>query len=108
MVIIGVVLLASLRGAMALTGSAQDARLRLLAVLSAENNLLEARLTGGALPPGTTTQACDEGGALFTCEQSVQPTPNPFFRRVQVRVLHPEDAGEREYALLMSVIPTTN
>jgi len=108
MVIIGVVLLAALRGAMALTNSAQAARLRLLAVLSAENRLLELRLAGGALAPGTATDACDQGGARFQCEQTIQSTPNPFFRRVQVRILHPEADGEREYALLMTVLPTTN
>jgi len=108
MVIIGVVLLAALRGAMALTNSALDARLHLLAVLSAENRLLELRLAGGALLPGTTTEACEQGGTEFACEQSVRSTPNPFFRRVQVRVLHADADGEREYALLMTVLPTTN
>jgi hypothetical protein len=42
------------------------------------------------------------------CEQSIQPTPNPFFRRVQVRVLNSDSGSgsEREYALLMSVLPS--
>ncbi len=108
MVIIGVVLLAALRGAMALTNSALDARLRLLAVLSAENRLLELRLNAGALSPGISTEDCDQGGSHFVCEQSIQPTPNPFFQRVQVRALHDESGTEREYALLMTVLPTTN
>jgi general secretion pathway protein I len=108
MVIIGVVLLAALRGAMALTNSTHDARLRLLAVLTAENRLLELRLAAGSLVPGSTTAACEQGGTLFTCEQTIQSTPNPFFRRVQVRVLHAEPDGEREYAQLMNVLPTSN
>jgi general secretion pathway protein I len=108
MVIIGVVLLAALRGAMALTNSTRDARLRLLAVITAENRLLELRLAAGALAPGSITGACEQGGVEFTCEQTIQSTPNPFFRRVQVRVLHAEPDGEREYAQLMNVLPTTN
>jgi general secretion pathway protein I len=106
MVIIGVVLLAALRGAMALTNSTDQARLRLLAILSAENRLLELRLAGSVLAPGTSTFDCDQGGKPLVCQQSIRPTPNPFFRRVEVRVLHADPDGEREYALLMSVLPT--
>jgi general secretion pathway protein I len=106
MVIIGVVLLAALRGAMALTTSTDQARLRLLAILSAENRLLELRLANGVLAPGTSSFSCDQGGKPLVCLQSIQPTPNPFFRRVEVRVLHGDPDGEREYALLMSVMPT--
>lgn len=107
MVIIGVVLLAALRGAMALTNTTSQARLHLLAVLSAENRLIEIRLAGGALTPGISTVPCDQGGLTLVCEQSVQPTPNPFFRRVQVRVLQGGPDGEREIAQLMSVMPTS-
>jgi general secretion pathway protein I len=106
MVIIGVVLLAALRGAMALTNSTDAARLRLLAGLSAENRLLELRLSRGTLAPGITTLDCPQGAAKLVCEQTIQPTPNPFFRRVQVRVLHADPNGEREYAVLMTVLPT--
>jgi len=106
MVIISVVLLAALRGAMALTNSARDARTKLLAVLTAENRLLELRLAGGRLAPGINQQACDQAGLTFVCEQSIQVTPNPFFRRVEVRVLSSDSGTEREYALLMTVMPT--
>lgn len=107
MVIIGVVLLAALRGAMALTNTTAQARLRLLGILSAENRLLELRLAGGALAPGVSTLACDQGGIALVCEQTIQPTPNPFFRRVQVRVLQGGPEGEREVAQLMSVMPAS-
>jgi general secretion pathway protein I len=106
MVVIGVVLLAAVRGAMALTNSARDARAKLLAVLTAENRIVELRLSGPQLTVGVSQQACEQGGLHFVCEQSIQPTPNPFFKRVQVRVLNPDPAAEREYALLMTVLPS--
>jgi general secretion pathway protein I len=106
MVIIGVVLLAALRGAMALSNSARDARYKLLAVLTAENRLHELKLIGPQLVVGINRQDCEQGGLHFVCEQSIQSTPNPFFRRVQVRVLNSESGVEREYALLMTVLPS--
>ncbi|HWY72071.1 MAG TPA: type II secretion system minor pseudopilin GspI [Burkholderiaceae bacterium] len=105
MVVIGVVLLAAVRGAVSLTNSARDARIKLLAVLTAENRMHELTLGGPQLPVGDSVQDCNQGGLHFVCEQSVQPTPNPFFRRVQVRVLNSDSGSEREYALLMSVLP---
>ena len=107
MVVIGVVLLAALRGAISLTNSERDLRTKLLAVLTAENRIQELRLAGGALVVGVNQQDCDQGGVHFVCEQSIQATPNPFFRRVQVRVLNSDLGYQREYALLMTVLPTT-
>ena len=105
MVVIGLVLLAAVRGAISLTNSARDARTKLLAVLSAENRIQELRLAGPPLTVGLSNQDCNQGGLHFVCEQTVEPTPNPFFRRVQVRVLGSDSGGEREYALLMTVLP---
>jgi len=107
MVVIGVVLLAAMRGAISLTNSAHDLRTKLLAVLTAENRIQELRLAGGALALGVNRADCDQSGVRFVCEQSIQQTPNPFFRRVQVRVLNSDLGAEREYALLMTVLPTT-
>jgi general secretion pathway protein I len=108
MVVIGVVLLAAVRGAVSLTNSARDARIKLLAVLTAENRIHELTLGGPQqLAVGDNRQDCDQGGLHFVCEQSIQSTPNPFFRRVQVRVLNSDSGSEREYALLMSVLPSS-
>jgi general secretion pathway protein I len=107
LVVIGVVLLAAVRGAMALTNSARDVRTKLLAVLTAENRLVELRLAGAQqLMVGVNQQDCQQGGLKFICEQSIESTPNPFFRRVQVRVLNSDSGSEREYALLMTVLPS--
>jgi general secretion pathway protein I len=106
MVVIGVVLLSAVRGAMALANSARDARTKLLAVLTAENQIVELRLAGPvAMVVGESQQDCPQAGLRFTCERSIQPTPNPFFRRVQVRVLNSDSGAPREFALLMTVLP---
>jgi general secretion pathway protein I len=107
LVIIGVALAASMRGAMSLTNTAQYSRDKLLALLTAENRLLELRLARERLEPGEEMLPCDQGGVAFTCAQAVKPTPNPFFRRVEVRVFRSDEAGNRQQlAELMTVLPT--
>jgi len=107
LVIIGVALSASMRGAMSLTSTADYTRQKLLAVLTAENRLIEMRLARERLEPGETIVACEQGGFSFLCSQAVKPTPNPFFRRVEVRVFRQDDAGNRsQLAELMTVMPT--
>lgn len=107
LVIIGVALAAAMRGAMSLTSTADYSRQKLLAVLTAENRLLEMRLARERLEPGEEVQPCEQGGITFTCAQAVKPTPNPFFRRVEVRVYRSDDAGNRQQlAELMTVLPT--
>jgi general secretion pathway protein I len=108
MVVIGVVLLSAVRGATSLANSAHDARAKLLAVLAADNRIQELRLGGPQLVVvGENRQDCDQGGVHFVCEQSIQSTPNPFFKRVQVRVLGSDSGAEREYALLMAILPSS-
>jgi general secretion pathway protein I len=107
LVIIGVALAASMRGAMSLTSTAEYSRDKLLALQSAENRLLELRLARQRLELGEEVLACDQGGVAFTCAQAVKATPNPFFRRVEVRVLRSDEAGNRQQlAELMTVLPT--
>jgi general secretion pathway protein I len=107
LVIIGVALSAAMRGALALTGNAEDTRYKMLATLAAENRLLELRLARQRLEVGQTTVECEEGGVQFACEQIIRSTPNPFFRRVEMRVTRAEQVGRRQYAELMTVLPTT-
>jgi general secretion pathway protein I len=107
LVIIGVALAASMRGAMSLTSTAEYSRDKLLALLTAENRLLELRLARERLEPGEEILPCEQGGIAFTCAQAVKPTPNPFFRRVEVRVYRSDEAGNRQQlAELMTVLPT--
>lgn len=107
LVIIGVALAAAMRGALSLTSSAEYTREKMLAVMTAENRLLELRLARERLALGENTLQCEQGGVTFLCIQAVKSTPNPFFRRVEVRVFRPTSGGEnRMLAELMTVMPT--
>jgi general secretion pathway protein I len=103
--IVGVALAAALRGALALTQGFEEAQLRLLATAAAENKLLELRLARQQLQLGDSEADCSMGGVALTCRQSVKTTFNPFFRRVEVRVIRPDDE-RRSYAELLGVFPT--
>ena len=107
LVIIGVALAAAMRGAMSMTSTAEYTREKMLAVMTAENRLLELRLARERLEQGETSLPCEQGGQTFQCVQAVKPTPNPFFRRVEVRVFRSQDEGSpRMLAELMTVMPT--
>ncbi|HSQ09868.1 MAG TPA: type II secretion system minor pseudopilin GspI [Burkholderiaceae bacterium] len=107
LVIIGVALAASMRGAMSLTTTAEYTREKMLAVMTAENRLLELRLARERLEQGENSVPCEQGGLTFQCVQAVKPTPNPFFRRVEVRVFKTApDGSPRMMAELMTVLPT--
>jgi general secretion pathway protein I len=106
LVIIGVALAAAMRGALALTGTAEDTRFRLLGTMAAENRLLELRLLRQRLEIGQSTTDCEEAGVKFVCEQAIKGTPNPFFRRVELRVSRGTDNGRRVYAEMMTILPT--
>jgi general secretion pathway protein I len=106
LVIIGVALAAAMRGAMSLTNAAEGTRLKLLASLTAENRLLELRLARRRLDIGQSTADCEQGGIPFACEQVIKSTPNPFFRRIELRVFLDTSEGPRQLAEMMSVLPT--
>lgn len=102
--IIAVALTAALRGAMALTNNAREVDLKLYAIITAENQLLEMRLGRSQVSLGEAQFDCTQGGITFVCTQSVTATPNPFFRRVEVRVAT-RGAQGHEYADLMGLLP---
>jgi general secretion pathway protein I len=106
LVIIGVALAAALRGAMALITGAEDAHFRLLALMTAENRLLELRLARQRLDVGQTNLECPQAEVVFSCEQQIKSTPNPFFRRVEMRVYLVKDGNPRQFAELLAVLPT--
>lgn len=59
---------------------------RSLAQQAAQNFMAEARLQPVFPAVGRRTEACPQGPLGFQCEQIVQATPNPDFRRMTVRV----------------------
>jgi general secretion pathway protein I len=102
--VVAVALLASLRAMGTMGQTAGELRLRLLAQVSAENRIAELRAARAFPGIGTRTVACPQGRVSFECVEETKTTPNPLFRRIEVRVY--ADSG-REHALaeLIGILP---
>ena len=105
--IVAVALLAGLRavGTMAQTGA--ELRMRLLAQSSAENRVAELRAARAFPGIGSRTVACPQGGVQLECVEEAKATPNPLFRRIEVRVYA---GGGRDHVLaeLIGILPREN
>lgn len=84
--IVAVALLASVRAIGVMTQSGAELNMRLLAQLSARNQIALLRATKAFPAIGVASSACPQGGIELICRQETKGTPNPFFRRVEVRV----------------------
>ncbi|MCX7143482.1 MAG: type II secretion system minor pseudopilin GspI [Proteobacteria bacterium] len=84
--IIAIALLAALRAAGQGTNNVGELRSRLLAGWVAENLLAEHRACRDWLPLGIQRGTGRQGGMDFAWREEVIATPNPAFRRVDVRV----------------------
>lgn len=104
LVIVGTALGASLRAIGSLTQNSSDLRASMMATWSAENRLAQIRLAKEWPPIGQRKFECQQGDLRFTCEENVFATPNPYFRRVEVIVLDPNDA-QRQIIKLTQVVP---
>ena len=86
--IVAVALAAGSRASGSLVQVALRQQDQILAQLCADNELASVRLSNTLPGVGEQTQACEQAGVPFTVVRQVLPTPNPHFRRVDVRV-HP-------------------
>jgi general secretion pathway protein I len=84
--IISIALMAALRAAGQGTNNLGELRSRLLAGWVAENRLAEHRARRDWLPLGMQRGTDRQGGLDFAWREEVIATPNPSFRRVDVRV----------------------
>ena len=84
--IISIALMSALRAAGEGTNNVSELRSRLLAGWVAENLLAEHRARADWLPLGLRRGSTQLGGFDFTWREEVISTPNPAFRRVDVRV----------------------
>lgn len=102
--IVAVALLAGLRavGTMAHTGV--ELKLRLLAQISAENRIAELRAARAFPGIGSRTVACPQGGVPLECVEEAKATPNPLFRRIEVRVYRGADR-DRLLTELIGILP---
>ena len=84
--IVAIALLSALRAAGQGTNNVGELRSRLLAGWVAENLLAEHRARADWLPLGIQRGSSRQGGLDFAWREEVIATPNPSFRRVDVRV----------------------
>jgi general secretion pathway protein I len=84
--IVATALIAGLQATAAMTRNAERQSLRVLAQLCAENALTQIRLSRQLPSTGDTTTSCEQAGRTLEQQLLVQPTPNPNFRRVEVRM----------------------
>jgi len=84
--IVAIALMSALRAAGQGTNNLGELRSRLLAGWVAENLLAEHRARGDWLPLGMQRGTGRQGGIDFAWREEVIATPNPAFRRVDVRV----------------------
>ncbi|MDR0457671.1 MAG: type II secretion system minor pseudopilin GspI [Burkholderiaceae bacterium] len=84
--ITAIALVAGFKATDSLTNDADRQAAVLLGHICAENTLIALRLARRLPGVGDTDNVCVQGGRRFTVTQSVLPTPNPYFRRVQATV----------------------
>ena len=84
--IVAIALLAGLQATSALTNNAMRQSDVLLAHVCAENELVRIRLQQQMPDVGDKTSLCEQAGRNLQVTLSVQPTPNPKFRRVDAQI----------------------
>jgi general secretion pathway protein I len=104
LVIVAVALLACVRSVGVMTQSSAELNIRLLAQLSARNEIALLRATKAFPELGANTSPCPQGGIPLTCLREIKGTPNRLFRRVEVRV-YLESSPERHLAELIGILP---
>lgn len=100
--IVAVTLTAGLKASAALVNNTQRLGDTLAAQWCADNLLTGLRLQRQFPPVGDSDQACEQAGASYPMKMVVRPTPNPNFRRVDVRV---SDAAGQPVLQLSTVLP---
>jgi general secretion pathway protein I len=84
--IVAMALAAGIQATNALTRAAERQSTQWLAQLCAENALVKQRLVRQLPNTGDSTHDCDQADHALQVRMSVQPTPNPNFRRVDAVV----------------------
>ena len=84
--IVAIALTAGLKATAALGRNAQRQSDVMLAQLCAEHELIKLRLARQMPGVGDTSSNCDQGGEQLQVQDTVRPTPNPNFLRVDARV----------------------
>ena len=85
--IVAISLMAGFKATGALTRQADRQLLALLGQVCADNELIRLRLLRQLPDLGEQQAPCTQAGHALRVQLSVQPTPNPNFRRVDAQVL---------------------
>jgi len=101
--IVAVTLAAGVRASGSLTQMAQRQQDQLLAQLCADNELAAIRLASTLPGVGINRQTCLQAGVSLAVVREVLPTPNPNFRRVDIRV-RPESTEDTTLLFISTVV----
>jgi len=89
--ILAIALSAALRASIVTTDQAQAIKYRLLAGWSAENLLAEQTARKRWPAPGVQTGSSVQAGVVLNWVQTITGTPNPAFRRIEIKIYTPQD-----------------
>lgn len=84
--ILGIVMISAMRAISNATDTQLAISQRTLAVLSADNFLIDIRANRSWPQLGNNIVACPQLKHLFVCQSRVVETPNPLFRRIEITV----------------------
>lgn len=96
--ILAVALTSALRAVGSTAQSSITLREHTLAGWVAQNRLAELRVTGTWPPLGRTEGHATQSNRTYLWRESVEATPNPLFRKVEVRVF--DESGDSPLATL--------
>ena len=102
--IVAVALIAAMRAVGVMAQSGVELHMRVLAQLSARNQIAVLRGTRTFPPVGVTEADCPQGDLALVCRVEIKTTPNEFFRRVEVQV-HLRDESDHRLAELIGILP---
>lgn len=91
--IVSVALIAAARAGAMMIDTSGALQQRLLAEWTAQNRLSEHVARGDWPEPGSAEGASEQDGMQLTWRETVSSTPNPDFRRIEIRVFAAGDDG---------------
>lgn len=104
LVIVGTALGASLRAVGSLAQNSSGLRAAMMATWSAENRMVQMRLSKEFPEIGKQTFECPQGDMRLMCQEEVLASPNPRLRRVEVSVFDTANPERRIIKLVQLVL----
>ena len=104
LVIVGTALGASLRAVGSLAQNSSGLRAAMMATWSAENRLVQVRLSKDFPEIGKQSFECPQGDLRLICQEEVLASPNPRLRRVEVSVYDSANPERRIIKLVQLVL----